>query len=637
MTKKKLLALTLSASMVLSLAACGDKKTNTNSSESTGEGTKTEESSSSASAAGGQIIIGNTTELSGDWSPYWSNNAADYDIWNFIQGSATVEMDSTGEYHWNDTVLAEEPTSEKNDDGSKTVTFKIKDGLTFNNGDEITAANYVASVLLFSSKLLVDNGASTTTYGYNFEGWKDYNTGASEVFTGVRLIDDNTFSIQVSADYQPYYYEQAQVSTAPTSLDFWLGEGAEVKDDGEGAYISIPDSLTEDTIAANLDTARHTADQVSAGPYNLKSYDEASKTATLEINDKYPGNYEGQKPSIETLVYKKVETATALDELKTGSVDLLSEMSSGDEINAGLDLVEQGGFAYNSYERNGYGQLVFACDFGPTQFVKVRQAIAHLLDRNEFCKTFTGGYGSVVNGMYGTGMWQYQDLADKLDTELDTYSYSLDEAVKLLEEDGWVYDASGNAYTEGVRYKKLDDGTLMPLEIEWLSSEANPVSELLVTELQNNPDVAKAGIKINQTVVTFSELLNYYYRSSDDAKYTVPTYHMFNMATGFTSIFDPATEFTTDEDMIAQGYNTNYIRDEELDKLAKAIALTDPSDKEGYLDNFLAFQKKWNELLPNLPLYSNEYHDFFNDKLKNYNANATWDVTSAIIYATVEE
>ena len=239
--------------------------------------------------------------------------------------------------------------------------------------------------------------------------------------------------------------------------------------------------------------------------------------------------------------------------------------------------------------------------------------------------------------MYGTGMWQYQELKDELDSDLDTYSYSLDEAIKLLEDDGWVYDENGNAYTEGIRYKKLDDGTLMPLVIEWLSSEANQVSELLVTELQNNPDVAKAGIKINQTVVTFSELLNYYYRSSDDAKYTVPTYHMFNMATGFTSIFDPATEFTTDEDMIAQGYNTNYIRDEELDKLAKAIALTDPSDKEGYLANFLAFQKKWNELLPNLPLYSNEYHDFFNEKLQNYNANSIWDLSYAILYANVTE
>ena len=31
----------------------------------------------------GQLTIGNTTELSGDWVPYFQNNAADYDIYNF--------------------------------------------------------------------------------------------------------------------------------------------------------------------------------------------------------------------------------------------------------------------------------------------------------------------------------------------------------------------------------------------------------------------------------------------------------------------------------------------------------------------------------------------------------------------------
>ena len=635
MTKKKLLALTLSASMVLSLAACGDKKTNED--QTPGSTNESQSQDVQTPSTGNQLTIGDTTELQGDWSPYWSNGAADYKVWNFITGATTVEMDATGVYYWNGTVLEKDPEITVNDDGSKTVTYTIKDGLVFNNGEEITAQDYVAATLLFSSNLLVQDGATSTTYGYYFTGWKEFNSGETDKFAGVHLIDDNTFSVEVAAEYQPYYYDKAQVAIHPEDIEFWLGEGVEIKDDGEGAYISIPESLTSDDVKANLETARFATDRVTAGPYNIKSYDEASKTATLTINDKYAGNYEGQKPSIETLVYKKVETQTCLDELRTGQVDLLSAMSSGDEINAGLDLVEQGGFKFNSYERNGYGQLVFACDFGPTQFVKVRQALAHLLDRNEFCKTFTGGYGSVVSGYFGTGMWQYQELADELDSELNTYSYSLEDAVKLLEEDGWVYDANGNDYTEGIRYKKLDDGSLMALELEWLSSEANPVSELLVTELQNNPDVAKAGIKINQTVVTFSELLNYYYRASDDAKYTVPTYHMFNMATGFTPVFDPSTVFTTDPEMLAQGYNNNYIVDEELDNLAKAIALTDPTDKEGYLANFLAFEKKWNELLPNLPLYSNEYHDFFNEKLQNYNANDMWDVTSAILYATIEE
>ncbi|MBU5469031.1 ABC transporter substrate-binding protein [Falcatimonas sp. MSJ-15] len=635
--KKRLLAATLAASMVVSLAACGGNNGTSTDSTTANDSANGETKPAVESTGEGQLIIGNTTELQGDWSPYWSNGGSDYAVWKLIQGYSTSDMNSEGESFWDETVVKNvEETA--GDDGSKTFTFTINEGLKYNNGEEITAKDYVASALLFDSKLLVDNGASTTTYGYYWLGWSDYNTGASDKFTGVRLLGDYEFSITVDPQYLPYYYEKEMLSVGPTDLEFWLGEGADVADDGDGAYMKLPESLDDATIAANIEKARYAVeDQVSCGPYKLASYDESSKTATLVVNPEYAGNYEGQKPSIGTLIYKKVEEATEFDELKTGSVDLLSELSTGDEINAGLDLVEQGGFAYNAYDRNGYGQLVFACDFGPTQFVKVRQAIAKLLDRNEFCKTFTSGYGSVVNGMYGTGMWQYQELKDELDSDLDTYSYSLDEAIKLLEDDGWVYDENGNAYTEGIRYKKLDDGTLMPLVIEWLSSEANSVSELLVTQLQNNPDVAKAGMKINQTVVTFSELLNYYYRSSDDAKYTEPTYNMFNMATGFTSVFDPSTNFTTDEDMIAQGYNNNYIRDEELDKLAKAIALTDPSDKEGYLANFLAFQKKWNELLPNLPLYSNEYHDFFNEKLQNYNANSMWDLSYAILYANVTE
>ena len=46
-----------------------------------------------------------------------------------------------------------------------------------------------------------------------------------------------------------------------------------------------------------------------------------------------------------------------MDELATGSVDLLLGMASGSEINAGLDLVESGGFNFTKYPRAGYGKL----------------------------------------------------------------------------------------------------------------------------------------------------------------------------------------------------------------------------------------------------------------------------------------
>ena len=78
----------------------------------------------------------------------------------------------------------------------------------------------------------------------------------------------------------------------------------------------------------------------------------------------------------------------------------------------------------------------------------------------------------------------------------------------IVDEEKGVYNEDGSDYSgSGIRYKKLDDGTYMPLVIEWFSSENNSVSDLLVTSLQQNPDVEAAGKKINQTVGTFTDLL----------------------------------------------------------------------------------------------------------------------------------
>ena len=335
------------------------------------------------------------------------------------------------------------------------------------------------------------------------------------------MIDERTFSVTIDAENLPFYYELALASVGPTKLSFWTDDTMDIKDDGNGCYFTK--DFTKEAYENRINAARREIPRPSSGPYILKSYDEASKTAVLEINPKFKGNWEGQKASIQTLIYKKVTSETAMDELATGSVDLLTGFGEGSVIQAGLDLVDAGGFSYSAYPRAGYGKLHFACDIGPTQFVEVRQAIAHLLDRNDFAKSFTGGFGSVVNGPYGEAFWFYQETKDELNEKLDSYSYSLDRAIELLEQGGWVYDKDGNEYKEGVRYKKLDDGTLMPLVIEWAFSENNPVSELLVVKLQENPDVAAAGIEIKQTIMSFTELLNYLYRDdTQDPKYAVP-------------------------------------------------------------------------------------------------------------------
>lgn len=138
--------------------------------------------------------------------------------------------------------------------------------------------------------------------------------------------------------------------------------------------------------------------------------------------------------------------------------------------------------------------------------------------------------------------------------------------------------------------------------------------------------------------MTFTELLNYMYRdASQGDKYGVPTFGMFNLATNYTPRYDLSTTYTTDPEMVKQGYNTNFLLDEQLDTLAKDMVLTDPADRDGFKTKFVNFVDRWNELLPDVPLYSNIYHDFYNEKLKNYNINSLVDTTQSILYAYVTE
>ena len=135
-------------------------------------------------------------------------------------------------------------------------------------------------------------------------------------------------------------------------------------------------------------------------------------------------------------------------------------------------------------------------------------------------------------------------------------------------------------------------------------------------------------MEIKQSVVTFNELIeNYEQQKKND-------YNMYNLGVGFNAIYEPQQTFE-----IGNPQNKNRISDKELAKLAKDLNLVDSENEEEYLDRFVAFQQRWNELLPDLPLYSNQYYDFFNNKLKGYEGikDAIWDITSQLVYCWIQE
>ena len=606
-----------------------------------------------------QIIYGSTTELNGDLgNAWWGNNATDATVRELINDYSVITTDQGGELVENQSVTTG-VTSVVNEDGTKTFTVGIKDGLKYNNGEPITAADFVAYALVAYSPALKEAGGKVTAN--SVKGALEYQNGEVNYISGIRLLDDHTYSITINKDdptdpdthFLPYYFDATYASLSPLYLPMYASAALTVKDDGEGVYLD-GGSL----VASELDASRTIYEgRVSAGPYQLESLDLGSLTATLTINPNYAGNFEGQKPSVEKILIVKAVQETMMDQLETGAIDFLSALTDGSEVQRALDMEDTGNFKTVHYERNGYGAIFFQCDFGPTQFPEVRHAVAYLLDRNEFANTFCQGFGSVVDGPYGLAMWMYKDAKDTLASTLNSYTYSVESAVNELKDGGWTLNADGTDYVDGsglVRYKEVtpeeagdyafnvtlaDGRILMPLHIEWSCSEGNSVSELIAVMLANGDQTKEAGMEINRNEMSFADLLNYYYRdSSVDPKYGVKTYGMYNLATNFTALYDQSYSYTVDPELLAMGYNTFFSVDNPLlDQLSMDMVYgVEAGDDKAYLDTWVAFIQEWNRYLPAVPLYSNVYYDAMNAKINNLECNSLFDFQKAVVYATVD-
>ena len=633
MKLKKLLALLLAGAMAFSVAGCAQDQGVTNDpnaskSSQTSSDTSKEESERPTEPSG-QLVIGSTTDLESDfYDASFNNNATNYKLYDLLHGLATVVSDKEGAFVYDPTVVKSHEEKE-NEDGTKTYTVTINDGLVWSDGTPITAKDYVFQLLLESSDEMNQVDGYPSQAGYSLVGYDDYFAGKSDTFAGVHLVDEMTYSVTVKAEELPYHYDITYAIAMPRPMHV-IAPDCDVKDTEKGA--TITGEFTADLLKKTIndpDTGYRHNPKVVCGPYLFDSYDIASRQGTIVVNPKYAGDYRGVKPVIEKVIIKTVKSDTMINELASGSVDLLFQSSGADTINGGLDLVDEGKAQKTTYFRNGYGKVQFDCSQFPTDSANVRQAIAYCLDRNEFARQYSGGYASVVHSYYGLAQWEYQESKDWIDQNLNTYEKNIDEAKKLLEADGWNKNADGSKYSgTGTRYKEVD-GELKPLVIEWANTEGNPVSELLATML---PEAMKeAGMELKATTMDFPTLRSGIDHTGDKI------YNMYNLATGFSLASSPWYYYSTDPVWMQGGYNSNWIADKELEAAAAALKPIPYEDNEAWLPAWQNFMKVWNEKMPDIPLYSDEYYDFYSTKLKGWESTSVWEWSRAVLDAWVEE
>lgn len=642
-----------------------------------------------------EVIVGHPTITKGDFfTEMFGNDTADIDVRALIHGYNLVNWDQTQGVYVIDPSVVEKVVVGDDDDGDRIYRFSLRDDLYYSDGSPITAWDYAFSLLLMMSPEIEQIGGKIYR-AEHIEGAADYLTGRDLMLEGVRVEGERELSITLDHAFLPYFFEVGLLLCVPYPISVLApgckvyddGEGVYIAnaEEGTGNTIYSADLLRRTIL--DPETGYNSHPSVCSGPYVLTSYD--GETCHFVRNEYFKGAWVGSsapegvdpayvtqitderggpaylvRPSIEKIAFTVVDNDTMLENFQDGSLHLVNKVVYGPAI---LELMQSGAVEYQSYPRIGLAFFTFSYDWPTVREKEVRQAIAWCMDRDALTQDYCGDFGVRVDGYYGIEQWEYLLINGQLDypvtppedydiqneqkvyfanrqakTEeeydrmiaawealsldnLTDYDVNIERANELLNKSGWTLNREGKVWragTDDVRCKMVD-GELVALDLKMMYPEGNHIVDTIQERFINNLNAC--GIQLTLVPAPMQDLLYSYYRETER------TTDMIYLATNFHVIVDPAITYSADPTANHLIWNNTYSDDEELYQRAVDMRKTQPGDLYGYVVKWIAFQERYNEVLPAIPLYSNIYFDFYVPQLENYwiTEHVTW--TQAIL------
>ncbi len=602
------------------------------------------------------LRVANPTPLTGHFfTSMWGASTSDLDVQELLHRYKLVVYDNEiGRYRINHLVVSG-GVKQDDEEGNRTYYLALYDDLEYSDGTPITSRDYAFTILLMVDPAIEEAGGIPFETDW-IKGMDEYLSGESKTLSGLHIIDDYMFSITVKAEKLPYFYELSRLRTSPYPISV-IAPGYEVLDDGEGVYLSQP--LTGELLKKTIldpETGYMTLPSICSGPYTIDSYENGK--AHFLLNYRYKGNQKGEIPTIPELTYGGADGETMLRELKSGELGLLNKVTNAETIQGIHQLIQENPerFHMTTYPRTGLTVLRFMPRSPRTQETPVRQAVYYCMDREGIVRDYTGGFGMPVKGMYGLGQWMNQLLdeqgsyplytheetateeeAHEYEEELaewqnmnmsDIRDYQLDveEAVRLLEENGWTLNREGEAYSEGIRYKRTEDGQLVGLDMKVLI----PENMRAVLEANWKPYMEEAGFGLELIGQEIWDLAETYRRDSLD------NCDMVIVGENFTDRFRLNGGYHEYE--INEGENTPLeLLNDYFDELSMEVYHTEKYDLKGFIQKWLQLQIELAESVPVIPIYSNVYFDFFIRELRDYRVEKYLGWGNAIVAAWLGE
>jgi len=331
-----------------------------------------------------------------------------------------------------------------------TLTFYVRKGIKWHDGEDVTAED-----VDFTFRYMIDP-KTPTAYG--------------EPFRQVRraeVVDRYTYRVTYEKPYAP----------ALLSWGLWI----------------LPRHILEPAWKTGVDlrTTRQNRFPVGSGPYRFGEW----KTGEKIVVQANPDYFEG-RPYLRRVVYRIIpDQSTIFLELKARNIDLASltpiQYRRQTEFPAFLKA-----FHRYQYLSNSYAYLGFNLRDARFQDKRVRQAMAHAINKQEIIEGVLLGLGRPAVGPYKPGTWWYKG-------DVKTFPFDPERAKALLAEAGWK-----RATADGILEK---DGK--PFSFTIRTNQGNAVRQQTAEIIQRR--LRSVGIDAKIHIVEWAAFINTFIRKKD--------------------------------------------------------------------------------------------------------------------------
>jgi len=278
----------------------------------------------------------------------------------------------------------------------------------FQDGTPVTAQDVKASYELY----LHPKYPTTPPALLEIAGGPEYKAGKAPSVTGITAVNPRAVRFILNRPV-PFFYEQ--IGTMPV----------------------LPAKALAGIDVSRLQESPFSRRPIGAGPYRLTDWRER-ESMTFDAS---PG-YWGGTLALPRVVLRLIpEDATVLAELRAGNIDagrIISEAYPTFRRDPQISVLRVPGDTFYWFAPN-FRMPIF-------QDVRVRQAMALAVNRQEMLRALYQGLGSVAQSPIHPSLWQY-------DKSLKGWGYDPARAKQLLAEAGWTPGPDGILEKGGQRFK----------------------------------------------------------------------------------------------------------------------------------------------------------------------------------------